>query len=196
VGRLLDILEICRPNRTADSIVSVDVADLKSRGIEALLLDLDNTLVPWHGYDVPVEVVSWLRDVEKQGVRMCIVSNTRYPGRLRRLAEQLRVPFVKGRLKPLRSAFRPALELLQVPVERAAVVGDQIFTDILGGNRLGLYTVLVKPMGRREFFGTRISRFFERLILKALAKSSNSLAETAEEREQSAAPGSQSKSRR
>lgn len=101
-------------------------------------------------------------------MKICIVSNTRYPGRLRRLAEKLQVPFVKGRLKPRKSAFRPALELLGVAPERAAVIGDQIFTDILGGNRLGLYTILVRPLSRREFFGTKISRIFERMILRAL----------------------------
>ena len=96
------------------------------------------------------------------------VSNTRYPGRLKHLAEKLQVPFVKGRLKPRKSAFRPALELMNVSPDRVAVIGDQIFTDILGGNRLGLYTILVRPLSRREFFGTRISRVFEKAILRAL----------------------------
>ncbi len=164
-------LEIFRPNLMAESVTSVDTADLWGLGIRALLLDLDNTLVPWHRYDVPESVLAWLREAESQGMRLCIVSNTRYPGRLKRLAEQLQLPFVKGWLKPRRSAFRPALELLGAAPDQAAVIGDQLLTDILGGNRLGLYTILVKPLGRREFFGTKISRIFERAILRALASS-------------------------
>lgn len=161
-------ISLCWPDRTADSVAEVDTCELRELGIEALLVDLDNTLVPWHGYEVPDSVLEWLRRAEGQGMKICIVSNTRYPGRLRRLAEKLQVPFVKGRLKPRKSAFRPALELLGVAPERAAVIGDQVFTDILGGNRLGLYTILVRPLSRREFFGTKISRIFERMILRAL----------------------------
>lgn len=178
-------LDIFRPDRMAESVADVDPAALIELGIEALLIDLDNTLVPWRGYEVSDEVLKWLREVESHGIKLCIVSNTLRPGRLERLSEKLRVPFVKGRLKPRKSAFRPALELLNVAPERSAVIGDQVFTDILGGNRLGIYTILVRPLSRREFFGTKVSRVFERLILRRL--------HCWEDREQSPGEGSQSK---
>lgn len=158
-----------RPDHIAESVAGIDLSALRELGIEALIVDLDNTLVPWRGYEVSDAVLGWLRDIEAQGMKVCIVSNTRYPGRLKHLAEKLQIPFVKGRLKPRKSAFRPALELMNVSPDRVAVIGDQIFTDILGGNRLGLYTILVRPLSRREFFGTRISRVFEKVILRALA---------------------------
>lgn len=179
-------LDLFRPDRMADSVAEVDPAALIELGIEALLIDLDNTLVPWRGYEVSDATLEWLRRVEAQGIKLCIVSNTRFPRRLKNLSEKLQVPFVKGRLKPRKSAFRPALELLNVAPERSAVIGDQVFTDILGGNRLGLYTILVRPLSRREFFGTKISRVFERLILRRL--------HCWEDREQSPGGGSQSKS--
>ena len=178
-------LDLFRPDRMAESVVDVDPAALIELGIEALLIDLDNTLVPWHRYEVSDATLEWLRSVEARGMKVCFVSNTRYPGRLKILAEKLKVPFVKGRLKPRKSAFRPALELLNIAPERSAVIGDQVFTDILGGNRLGLYTILVRPLSRREFFGTKISRVFERLILRRL--------HCWDDREQSPDEGSQSK---
>jgi HAD superfamily phosphatase (TIGR01668 family) len=189
----------------ADSVAAVDAAELRGLGIEALLMDLDNTLVPWHGYEVSDAVAEWLRNVESLGMKVCIVSNTRYPGRLKRLAEKLQVPFVKGRLKPRKSAFRPALELLDAVPEHSAVIGDQILTDILGGNRLGLFTILVRPLSRREFFGTKISRLFEKFILRALGaplpvagegveSPPKQQARSRRDREQSPDGGSQSKS--
>lgn len=186
-------LSIFLPNRTSESVATVNAAELRDLGIEALLLDLDNTLVPWHGYEIADSTLEWLRNAESLGFKLCIVSNTRYPGRLKRLAGQLQVPFARGRLKPLRSAFRPALDLLGVAPHQTAVIGDQIFTDILGGNRLGLYTILVRPLSRREFFGTRISRLFERIILRAMDKRPDSPAGDAA-REQSPGSGSQRKS--
>ncbi len=186
--KLSRFIELCRPDRMAESVAHITPAELADLGIEGLLVDLDNTLVPWHGYEVSDVILEWLRSVEAQGMKVCIVSNTRYPGRLRILAEKLKVPFVKGRMKPRKSAFRPALELLNIAPERTAVIGDQIFTDILGGNRLSLFTILVKPLSPKEFFGTRISRVFERMILRALP-SSSSLGRG----EQSPDEGSQSK---
>lgn len=168
--RLHSILSLLCPDQVAESVTCVDVAALKCRRIEALLMDLDNTLVPWRGYDVSTGVLEWLRGAEAQGLKLCIVSNTRFPKRLARLAGKLGMPFVNAAFKPRRGAFRAALALLDVEPSSAAVVGDQVFTDILGGNRLGLHTILVRPLSRREFAGTRISRLFERVVLWMLGR--------------------------
>ena len=163
-------LELCCPAEYVESVSCIDVQGLKQRHIDALLVDLDNTLVPWQGYEIKPEVLDWLREVKAQGIKVCIVSNTRTARRLRKLAEEFDVPFAKKALKPRRGGFREALKLLDIEPARAAVVGDQIFTDILGGNRLGVYTILVDPLYRREFFGTKISRLFEKLILRKLRR--------------------------
>ncbi len=168
--RVHRILRLFCPDQVAESVTRLDVAALRRRQMEALLMDLDNTLVRWRGYEVPEEVLAWLRGAEAQGLKLCIVSNTRFPGRLSGMAQKLGLPFISGVLKPRRGAFREALKLLNVEPCRAAVVGDQVLTDILGGNRLGLHTILVRPMSRREFAGTRITRLFERVILRVLRK--------------------------
>lgn len=151
-----------------DSVTSIDLERLRDMGIIALLIDLDNTLVPWRSTEVASEIGEWILRAKEQGFSFCIVSNTRTWKRLEHLASELQVPFVRRGLKPRRHGFRAALKLLQVEPSNAAVVGDQIFTDILGGNRLRLYTILVRPLERREFFGTRISRILENIVLKFL----------------------------
>ena len=159
------LLELLLPDEYVPSVCDIDLESLKSRRREVILIDLDNTLVPWRGYNVPLDVREWLQRARRQGINVCLVSNTRFPERLERLARELDLPFVSGVLKPRRGGFRKGLEALGASRERAVVVGDQVFTDILGGNRLGAYTILVRPLSRTEFIGTKISRVFERLVL-------------------------------
>lgn len=160
------ILDYFCPSMYVDSVPLVDIEDLRRRGIRAILTDLDNTLVPWRGSDISPEVQAWVQDALAKGMKFCIVSNTRTMSRLRTLSTAFGIPYVTKGLKPRRIGFRAALELLGVDVSEAVVLGDQVFTDVLGGNRLGAYTILVRPIHPREFFGTKISRFFERIILR------------------------------
>ena len=130
-----------------------------------MLLDLDNTLVGWQRHDVPDVVLGWLDSLRQAGLRLYLVSNTRFGQRLDDLSERLAIPYVRRAWKPRRRGFLAALQALEATPEHTAMIGDQMFTDILGGNRLGFLTVMVRPMARREFFGTKISRAFERLFL-------------------------------
>lgn len=168
--RLDKFLKLLCPAERVESVPLIDLAELKRRHICALIMDLDNTLVPWRTSEIAPEIARWIREVKSQGMKICIVSNTRSWDRLRKLAAEMSVSFVERSLKPRRGGFREALKQLDVEPTRAAVVGDQILTDILGGNRLGLHTILVRPLRCREFVGTKISRFFEGIILKVLQR--------------------------
>jgi len=167
VNRILSLL--C-PSRYVRSVCDISPVELREQGVSAILIDLDNTLVAWRGYEILPEIKDWLDSVRKNQLKVCIVSNTRYARRLQQLAEELGVPFVNGTMKPRRGGFLEAIRLLGCGLNDVVVVGDQIFTDILGGNRLGLCTILVKPLSRREFVGTKISRIAERLLLWLLKK--------------------------
>jgi HAD superfamily phosphatase (TIGR01668 family) len=155
---------LLRPNLFLDSVLHISPAELAAKGIKGLILDIDNTLVEW-GKDVPAtEVVGWFQAVRAEGIKTCIVSNNSQK-RVEALAKALDLPaFCKAR-KPSRKAFRKAVSLMGTSAVETAVIGDQIFTDILGGNRLGLYTILVSPISRREFIGTRLVRLVERFVL-------------------------------
>jgi len=149
-----------RPISTSNSIYDIDLSALLARGMRGMILDLDNTIVPWGERQAPGELVRWIGTAQAMGLHLCIVSNNRGL-RVNRLAEAMGLPCVPGALKPRRGAFRRALTLMGTTPESTVLVGDQLFTDIFGGNRLGLYTILVTPQSGREFVLTRISRFFE-----------------------------------
>ncbi|HAP32788.1 MAG TPA: YqeG family HAD IIIA-type phosphatase, partial [Firmicutes bacterium] len=103
------------------------------------------------------EAELWLKKVKDAGFAVCIVSNN-LPGRAKTIVGEFDVPFIWRAIKPRRRPFRQALSLMELKPNQVAVVGDQIFADILGGNRLGLYAVLVRPIKKQEFVGTRLYR--------------------------------------
>jgi HAD superfamily phosphatase (TIGR01668 family) len=169
-ARPAGLMLLCPDRYCQGGVADIAPEQLRERGIRAVLLDLDNTLVGWQRHDVPDAVLGWLDALRAEGLRLCLVSNTRFGRRLESLSQRLRIPFVRRAWKPRRRGFAAALESLGVRAEETAMIGDQMFTDVLGGNRMGLYTVMVRPMARREFVGTRISRVFERFLLRRFEK--------------------------
>ena len=150
-------------------MTDIGPAQLVKWGIRGVVLDLDNTLVLWHGLEVSTEVREWVRALHEAGIKMCLLSNTHKPKRVRVVAEDLGIHFVGGGAKPRRRGFRKAIEVMGVKAEETAVVGDQLFTDIWGGNRTGLKTILVEPIASREFWGTKmVQRPLERLYFQRL----------------------------
>lgn len=161
------LLELLRPRLFVESVHKIDLQALKAQGIAAICSDLDNTLVPWSCEQVNPELLSWLQSVRDAGLEFFLVSNA-VPNRLQHFLQLLGVRGIGKAGKPRRGAFLRALDQLRLPAEQVALVGDQIFTDILGGNRVGLYTILVVPLSQTEFIGTRIMRRIERVALRAL----------------------------
>lgn len=154
------------PTYTAASLAEITPALLQELGIRGLVLDLDNTLVPWHVNELTEEVAAWVRAIQAAGIRLCIASNTHRPRRLKALAEQLGVLYASGVAKPRPGGFRRSIALMGIRPEETLVIGDQVLTDILGGNRCDLLTVLVPPLHPHEFIGTRcVSRPIERWLL-------------------------------
>ena len=152
-----------RPDSRSDSVYDISPRALVACGIRGVILDLDNTLVPWGARAAPPELFGWITAGRTEGLRFCIVSTNRGP-RVARLAAALGLPAVTGALKPRRGALRRALGVMGTTPTTTALVGDQLFTDILGGNRLGLHTILVRPQSKREFILTRLVRWAERLV--------------------------------
>ncbi|MDH7602825.1 MAG: YqeG family HAD IIIA-type phosphatase [Armatimonadota bacterium] len=158
------ILDLCRPDESVSRVTDIDLDRLMDKGFKALLLDLDNTLLPWQSMEVPADVRRWVNRAVQLGFRLCIVSNTHNPRRLRQIAAEIGVECVHRALKPRGSGFTIALAKLGCAGSEAVVVGDQLLTDILGGKLAGMYTILVDPMHPREFVGTKISRLIERFL--------------------------------
>lgn len=137
---------------------------LRGAGVTGLILDLDNTLTRWEEDEVPADIAQWVQSLKDAGVALVILSNG-LRGKQAKVSRQLGVPLVATVLpKPFALGFREALKVLGVPRENAAVVGDIVFTDIWGANRLGLKTVLVEPLSPIDFTGTKVWRFLEWLF--------------------------------
>lgn len=152
------------PTRIVDDLRDIDLAALHAQGKRLILLDVDNTLVPWRQEDIPEWVFEWIAGGRAVGLEFCILSNTRRHARLARLSERLDIPFLRGRFKPSRAMYAMALAQFGVQPEQAIMLGDQLFTDVLGANRSGIDAIWVRPMTRRDFVGTKISRFGERIV--------------------------------
>lgn len=164
------VLSLLRPRLIYNSIFDIPLAELHQTGIRGLIFDLDNTLTEWDNPELSEETVEWLKEAKDVGHRMCFVSNNS-DHRVREVADLVQVPFVARAGKPRRRSFRRALEIMRTSREETAVIGDQLFTDMLGGNRLGLLTILVTPISKHEFIGTRFVRLIEKIILNERVRS-------------------------
>lgn len=128
------------------SFTALEPAALAAKGVKLVLADLDNTLVP---YKVPVpneQVVAWKNALEAQGIQLFILSNSRKPGRAQRFAEALGVPYQGHSGKPKKKGYLKAMERMGAKPHETVMVGDQIFTDILGANNAGVTPLLVRPI--------------------------------------------------
>jgi HAD superfamily phosphatase (TIGR01668 family) len=153
------------PDLYYTSVHAIDLDALRADGVRALLLDLDNTLLPRDTNVVPDDLKAWASELADRGFRACLVSNN-WHERVQRVADELGFDLVDKAIKPLPFAFRRALARLGVRPEEAAVVGDQLFTDILGGSLLGLRTLLVQPLSASDLPHTLLLRVFEARVLR------------------------------
>lgn len=160
-------MRLLRPEEYHKSIFEIDLQKLQQRGYRAIMLDLDNTMVRWNHPDPTPGLLDWLSRAQSMGFKACIVSNNSGP-RVSEFAAKVSIPFISNASKPRRKGFREAMARLGVRPQETVVIGDQIFTDVLGGNRSGAYTVLVVPIDPREFFLTQIVRKVERRVLRYL----------------------------
>lgn len=157
------------PRIYVNSLMEIPLQELKELNIRAFILDLDNTVTEWNSNELTSEVREWFKEVKKAGFKACILSNNK-ESRIAQVARQLDIPFISRAQKPRRGAFYRAVNLMEVEAQEVAVVGDQIFTDVLGGNRAGLFTILVHPINRREFVGTKVSRTMEFFVLRRMRR--------------------------
>lgn len=153
-----------RPDAFAERLSRVSLDELSRLGITGLIVDLDNTLVGYGEDELAPEDAAWMASAKARGVQMVLLSNN-FTKRVDRVSAQVGVPAISSALKPLPWAFARALKVLGTPKRNTAVVGDQLFTDVLGAKLLGLHSILTRPLVAKDWHGTRILRFFERLVL-------------------------------
>ena len=127
------------------SVLGITLDLINHHGLQGLVLDVDETLVPLRETQTSTEVQAWFAELQRH-VPIWLVSNNLNESRICRIAESLQAPYLSGARKPSRRKLRRAAQAMQLPVEQLAMVGDRLFTDVLAGNRLGMFTILVEPM--------------------------------------------------
>lgn len=161
---------LLRPRRLARTVWEVEVGWLADQGIRGVLLDLDNTLVDWNQSWVRPQVRAWVEQARRGGLGLCLVSNAFWGKRVRRVATELGLAAVVRAGKPLPRAFRRGMAALGTGPKDTCVIGDQVFTDMVGANWLGLMTILVSPLHPRESPHTRLIRLVEAPLRRRWAR--------------------------
>ncbi|MHB8144497.1 MAG: YqeG family HAD IIIA-type phosphatase [Vulcanimicrobiaceae bacterium] len=154
------------PDRYAVRLYEISLDELSASGFRGLIVDLDNTLLGFRQTELAEEHLAWVRDARARGFAIVMVSNN-FNERVTDIAAQLGVDCVPNALKPLPFGFIRALRRLGLPRRQVAVVGDQLFTDVLGAKLCGLYAILTEPIESQDFPVTKFFRFLERLMLPA-----------------------------
>lgn len=157
------------PSEFVKSVFHITPEMLKEKGVKAIITDLDNTLVEWDRPDATPKLIEWFTGMQAAGIQVTIVSNNNEL-RVKSFADPLGIPFIYRARKPLGKAFKKALSMMSVKKEEVVVIGDQLLTDVFGGNRLKLHTILVIPVAKSDGFVTKFNRMVERKIFKYLDK--------------------------
>ena len=155
------------PDDYLSSVVLVDPEALCARGVRVVLLDIDNTLVPRDTHILSAETKAWVMRLKANGLRPCLLSNN-WHRVVFSYAEELDIPIVYKAMKPLPFGYLRALrKVARTRDERAVMIGDQIFTDVLGARIIGLSTILVTPQATKDLWYTLLLRRLEQLVLGA-----------------------------
>jgi len=165
-------MKLLYPTAMFEKISDITVELLERFGVSALILDVDNTLAA-HGSPTPDKnAVKWLETMRKAGIKLVIASNN-YNRRVAPFAGLLSLDYAANSMKPLPIGFSRVSKRLGLPASSFGVVGDQIFTDVLGGNLFGAKTFFVKPLSDKELFSIKLKRKIEARILNAYAGKEN-----------------------
>ncbi len=157
------------PNDNFKKVEEITIEYLKENKINGLILDVDNTLVDYtKKMKEPVE--KWLRNIANSGILVYILSNTSDEKKIIEITKKVDIKYIYFAKKPFKKGFLKIQKEFGIKPENIAVVGDQIFTDIIGGNRCKMFTILVDPIERKEFWYTAWKRPIEENIMKKYFK--------------------------
>jgi len=164
--------DLLKPDCTLESFLDITPNFLLERHLRGLLLDLDNTLIPYASTEDAPEVIAWVSGLLEHGIQLYLLSNATH-GRVAFWMDKLKFAGVGLASKPFPRAFRKAIRAMQLEPRQVAMVGDQLFTDVLGGNLAGAYTIWVRPLSDNALPHTRMVRRLERSVMKRYAKRSS-----------------------
>lgn len=158
------MLRIFYPKRIADSAYIIDYDLLYNEGYRGIIFDIDNTLVE-HGADASKGAIELITRLQKIGFQVCLISNNKEE-RVIRFNKDIKVKYIHNANKPARRNYIRATKLMGTSIDNTVFIGDQLFTDVFGANRIGMMSYFVKPIGPKEEIQIVIKRKLERMVLK------------------------------
>lgn len=160
---------ILYPNAHFNNVREITINFLQNNKINALILDVDNTLIDYDK-NLSEDTIEWAENLKKNKIKLYILSNTNKKEKVKEVARKLQIEYIYFAKKPLKSGFRKVQKILNEKPENIGVVGDQIFTDVVGGNRCKMFTILVEPIAEKDIWITLIKRPIENAIKKRYMK--------------------------
>ena len=157
------------PRLYCKNILEVTPETLKENNIKALILDVDNTLLDFD-LNIIDGLENWGKTMKENGIKCIILSNSNKETKVKMVADLLGIEYIKFAMKPLKRGFKMAQKKLEIPNENIAAIGDQIFTDVIGANRMKMFSILVKPLAEKDLWMTRFKRPIEELVIKNYLK--------------------------
>jgi len=157
---------ILYPNGYFNKVSDITLDYIKRNSIKGLILDVDNTLIDYYR-NMSEDTITWVNELKQNGIKMCILSNSNKKDKIVEVASKLKIEnYSYFEKKPLKSGFKKAKKMLKLEVHEIAVVGDQIFTDVLGANRMKMHSILVEPIQEKDMLATLVKRPIEKYIKK------------------------------
>ncbi len=157
------MLERFYPGAMEASAYQIPYEMYRERGIRGVIFDIDNTLVP-HGAPADAAAVRLFQQLHEMGLSTCLLSNNKEP-RVREFARAVNSPYLYKGGKPAARGYREAMKRMGTEEKTTIFVGDQLFTDVYGANRAGIFSILVKPIHPREEIQIVLKRCLERPVL-------------------------------
>lgn len=154
---------ILYPKLYIDNVKEITFEILQEAGIKGLILDVDNTLIDYYK-NMPDGVKIWCENLKNRGIKFCIASNSNKKEKVKEVSKKLDIPYIYFAKKPLKMGLNKAKKIMNLEAKEVAVVGDQIFTDVLGANRCKMFSILVNPIEEKDILITVIKRPIENLI--------------------------------
>lgn len=156
---------LLKPDIKLDRVTDITLEILKKYDLTALILDVDNTLSTHHGHILTDGLTEWLAFMQENGIKLMVLSNSK-EARVKPFAEKIGLDYISLGLKPLPSGFIRAIKALGIKRKNIAIVGDQIFTDVLGGNVVGVKTILLTPIKLEAGWSFKVRRDLEKKLYK------------------------------
>ena len=156
---------LLKPDVKFKGITDITVDVLKKYGINALLLDVDNTMSTHHGTVLTDGLCEWIAAMQQNGIKLMVLSNSKRR-RIEPFANRIGLPFISLSCKPLPTGYLRGVKALGEKRKNTAIVGDQIFTDVLGGNTVGIKTILLTPIKLEDGWSFKLRRNLEKKVYK------------------------------